>query len=186
VKGGKQGPRSNGFPVELVANTSFVGCAFEGTKTVRYIYLPQIDDSMVRLENCTFELDGLEPGLQAVVLRNSRNGQEETTEGVSDRVFSDVPVEVGVQDITIGYQDTYYDSDIEDLTIVVGPNLEDASGKDFLSGDDEALIAYKSQLVRYLISGIGHSCVARYRFLVKNFFHISFVVHVDNRVVLRS
>jgi hypothetical protein len=92
------------------------------------------------------------PGAQAVVLRNTENG-EESTKGVEDRVFSDKPIEVGVQDITVGYEDTYYDSDaIEELTIVVGPNLEKAPEGAFLSGDDEALLAYRKKLVGCMLA----------------------------------
>jgi hypothetical protein len=150
VRGGEE---ENTFPLELFTNTSFVGCAFKQTQTVRYMYLPQNSNTLLALENCTFQLDGLQPGVQAVVLRNDRSGVE-STKGVEDRVFSDAPIEVGIQDITDGYEDTYYELDaIEKLTVVVGPNLEKAPDDAFLSGDDEALVPYKEQLVGYCTSG---------------------------------
>jgi hypothetical protein len=150
VRGGGEGAD---FPLEVFTNTSFVGCAFKETKSVRYIYLPQNSDTLLALENCTFQLDGLQPGVQAVVLRNDRSGVE-STKGVEDRVFSDKPIEVGIQDITEGYEDTYYDVDaIEKLTVGVGPNLDKAPEDAFLSGEDEALVAYRDQLVGCCASG---------------------------------
>jgi hypothetical protein len=139
--------------LELFTNTSFVGCAFKETKTVRYIYLPQDSDTLFALQNCTFQLDGLQPGEQALVLRNDRSGVESTL-GVEDRVFSDTPIEVGIQETTAGYEDIYYDVDaIEKLTVLVGPNLEKAPEDAFLSGDDKTLVAYREQLVCYFTSG---------------------------------
>jgi hypothetical protein len=179
VRGG--GDIASIYPVELYGNASFSGCAFKKTRKIRFIYLPQNENSMVKLENSTFELTGAEAGLQAIVLRNTRNGEDETTEGVEDRVFSDVPVEVGVQDLTRGDEDIYYEiGDIEDLTIVVGPNLEDAPDKYLLSGDDEAVLAYKAQLVRHLTPGMHHLGGARYLRSEKILIPISFMARVDH------
>jgi hypothetical protein len=148
-------------PVELSTNASFSGCVFKETAAARYIYVPADENTLIRLENCTFQLKGVTPGAQAVVLRNTEN-REETTKGVEDRVFSDKPIEVGVQDITVGYEETYYDPDaIEELTIVVGPNLEKAPEGAFLSGDDEALVAYRKKLVGCILAArivIGRFC----------------------------
>lgn len=140
--------------------TYFKDCSFKGSPGTRYVQVAVEYRPIqfgVAFDNCSFQLEGLQDGLLPVAIFNSKNVDDgpttETADGLDDLVFCDPPLEVGVEDLTQGDEDTYYDLDSvvpDSLRVTVGPNLDKAPALFGVLGTDEdpVLQRFKSLLVR--------------------------------------
>jgi hypothetical protein len=152
---------ANGYQNNIFNQTYFENCSFKGSAGTQatYISVGNVYNNLkvdVAFDNCTFQLEGLKEG-QLPVRYFANKGEEdsgtETTEGVIDHLFSSSPLEVGVEDVTQGDQDLYYDLDDvipARLRVKVGPNLDKARAVFGVIGTDEDLLLrqYKALLVR--------------------------------------